>query len=74
VPKVKNPSCFHFVIGYQHIVCIDISIYKEEVIFDKVIENLWKKNLFWFENDEQMYLELDDYIAYTNEDCYVLIG
>ncbi len=74
MPKVKNPFCFHFVIGCQHIICIDISIYKNEVIFDKVIENLWKKSLFWFENDEQMYVELDDYITYTNEDCYVLIG
>lgn len=61
-------------IGCQHIICIDISSYKDEVIFDKVIENLWKKHLFWFETDEQMFLELDDYITYTNEDCYVLIG
>lgn len=75
-PKKLIPTCFYFCIGKQNIILIDISIYKDEIIFDRVIETLFKANiyLFWFKNDEDMYTDLDEFITNTTEDCYVLIG
>lgn len=51
-------------------------MYKDEIIFDRMIETLFQENcfLFWFQNDEDMYNDLDEFITNTTEDCYVLIG
>lgn len=75
-PRKRVPHCFHFFIGKQNIILIDISIYKDEIIFDRMIETLFQENrfLFWFQTDEDMYNDLDEFITNTTEDCYVLIG
>ena len=72
-PVVNKGKVYQFLIGYQHLIVIELK--KTNIIFDKLIEKLILKydNIYFFSTFYEMEQELDSLITNTNENFIVIL-
>ena len=72
-PVVNKGKVYQFLIGYQHLIVIELK--KTNIIIDKLIEKLILKfdNIYFFSTFYEMEQELDYLITNTNENFIVIL-
>lgn len=72
----KELLFYHYLIGKQHLIVIQLIKKYNQIINNRLIETLMCKyhNLYFFKTFEEMETQLDDLITFTDDDYIVVIG
>lgn len=73
--SIKN-NLYHFKIGYQNIIVLEINQFKNCIIVDKMLKELFSSGIevFFFKSLIEMEEELEPLITYTTDDFLVIIN